>query len=121
MFTIIQTKTTPYANFKDGYLLISGKSVPFEHPDCYDTIQDRLLVYMQKPQKEMKIDFNFSAINAVSKRSITRIFCLLEEIRKEGVNMIVNWYYQPDDEDVLELGEFFKTAFKIPLELRKYS
>jgi len=116
-FTIFQTRTTPFADFSNGYLQIRGKSVPFDHPEIYDTIRDRLLVYMQKPEKEMKIDFNLSAINAVSKRSLIYTFQLLENIKKQGVNIKINWYYQPDDDDVLEMGEICKSIFDIPIEI----
>jgi hypothetical protein len=116
-FTILQTKTTPYADFRDGYLVIKGKSVPFDHPDIYDTILDRLSVYMQKPEKETKIDFNLSAINAASKRSIIQTYRLLEEMKKQGANIKVNWYYQPDDDDVYELGEICKSTFNITVDI----
>jgi hypothetical protein len=117
-FTIFQTKTTPYADFRNGHLLIKGKSVPFDYPKIYDTIRDRLKVYMQKPEKEMKIDFNFSAINAVSKRSIIHTFRLLEEMNSLGANIQVNWYYHPDDDNVYELGEICKSTFKIAIFIR---
>ena len=117
-FTILQTKTTPYAEFNDGYLLIRGKSVPFDHPEIYDIIRDRLIVYMQNPAKEMKIDFSLSAINAVSKRSIMLTFRLFEEMNREGANIRVNWYYHPDDDDVYELGEICKATFNILMDVR---
>jgi hypothetical protein len=117
-FTILQTKTTPYADFRNGYLVIKGKSVPFNHPEIYDTIRDRLEVYMQKPEKEMKIDFNLSAINAVSKRSIISTFRLLEKMNREGANIQINWYYHPDDDDVYELGEICKSTFNILMDVR---
>ncbi len=116
-FTIIQTKTTPLADFKDGYLLIKGKSVPFEYPEIFDTIHDRLRVYMRKPEKRMLIDIDLSAINAASKRSIMQTFQLFEEMNKEGANVRVNWFYQPDDEDVYELGEICKSSFNINIDL----
>jgi hypothetical protein len=112
-FTIAQTKTTPFADFRNGYLVVRGKSVPFNHPDVYDTIHDRLRIYMQKPEKEMTIDFILSAINAVSKRAIINTFRLLEEMNREGANIQVNWFYQPDDDDVCELGEICKTTFNV--------
>jgi hypothetical protein len=118
-FTIIQTKTTPFADFNNGYLVVSGKSVPFNHPVFFDTIRDRLKIYMQKPAKDMKIDFNLSAINAVSKRAIMQTFRLLEEMNYDGVNVRVRWYYQHDDDDVQEFGEICQSTFKVPTEIRK--
>ncbi len=118
-FTIIQTKTTPLVDFRNGYLLIRGKSVPFEYPAIYDIINDRLRIYMKKPKKKTFIDFDLSAINAISKRTIMNTFQLFEEMNNKGTNIQVNWYYQPDDEDVYELGEICKSNFNLTIDLRE--
>ena len=112
-FTIHQTQTTPFAEFKDGYLIIRGKSVPFNYPEIYDTIQDRMNVYMKKPEEKTRIDICLSPINAVSKRSIMNTFRTFEEMNKLGMNISINWYYEPDDEDVFELGEICKSNFNL--------
>lgn len=116
-FTVAQTKTTPLADFKNGWLIIKGKSVPFDHPDIYDVIIDRLTVYSENPEKHTKIDFNLTAINAVSKRSIIDTFRLLEYVGSKGTDIKVNWYYQQNDEDVKELGEICQSIFKINIQL----
>jgi hypothetical protein len=118
-FTIFQTRTTPFAELRNGYLQIRGKSVPFNYPEIYDTIRDRLNVYMEKPEKSTTVDFNLSAINAVSKRSIMNTFEVFEVMSKKGCNLQVNWYYHPDDEDVYELGEIFKSRFDVNMQIRE--
>jgi hypothetical protein len=117
-FTVAQTKTTPLAEFKNGYLAIKGKSVPFDHPEIYDVIIDRLMIYSKNPEKHTQIDFNLSAINAVSKRYIIDTFRMLEYIGSKGTEISVNWYYQPIDEDVLELGEICKSIFNINIRIK---
>lgn len=116
-FTIVQTRTTPHAEFKDGCLSIKGKSVPFDHPDCYDTIKDRLVIYAENPMNETQIDFDLSAVNAVSKRSIIDTFRLLEKINGGKTNVKVNWFYQMDDEDVMEFGEICQSNFNVTFNL----
>ena len=116
-FTIHQTQTTPFAEFKDGYLIIRGKSVPFNYPEIYDTIQDRMNVYMKKPEEKTRIDICLSPINAVSKRSIMNTFRTFEEMNKLGMNISINWYYEPDDEDVFELGEICKSNFNLNIRM----
>ena len=118
-FTIAPTRTTPLAEFKDGYLVIKGKSVPFDHPEMYDIIRERLLTYSQKPEKNTRVDFYLSAVNAVSKRSIIHIFRILENIVERGTEVQVNWHYESDDEDLLELGEICKGYFRINIQLKE--
>ena len=116
-FTVVQTKTTPLADFKNGCLIIKGKSVPFDHPDIYDVIIDRLMVYSENPEKHTQIDFNLSAINAVSKRSIIHTFRILEYVGSKGTEIQINWYYQTNDDDVKELGEICKSIFNMDIRL----
>jgi hypothetical protein len=120
-FTIVQTRTTPHAEFRDGHLSIKGKSVPFDHPDCYDTIRDLLLVYAKNPMSQTQIDFDLSAMNAVSKRSIVDTFRLLEEIDGINTKVLVNWFYRTDDEDIQEFGEICQSNFSIAVNLLEAS
>jgi hypothetical protein len=110
-FTIIQTRTTPFAEFRDGYLIIRGKSVPFDHPEIYDIIMDRLKLFAQTPDEEIQIDIKLTAVNAVSKRSIANTFICLENLEKKGTRVKINWFYPPDNEDIFELGEIFQSRF----------
>lgn len=116
-FTIVKTRTTPHAEFRDGHLSIKGKSVPFDHPDCYDTIQDLLMDYSKNPQSTTQIDFDLSAVNAASKRSIVDTFRLLEKMNGANTKVEVNWFYQTDDEDVLEFGEICRSNFNLAVNL----
>ncbi len=118
-FTIHQTQTTPFAEFKNGNLVIRGKSVPFNYPEIYDTIQDRMLVYMQKPEEKTRIDICLSAINAISKRMIYNTFRQFEEMKKQGMDIQIKWYYQPDDDDVYEMGELCKANFDLDIRMLK--
>lgn len=117
-FTIVQTQTTPSAEFRDGYLLIKGKSVPFDHPEIYDVIRDRLIVYGQNPEENTMIDIRLTAINGVSKRSMIDTFKFLENADNKGTHFKINWFYQPEDEDILELGEIFQTSFNLDIDLK---
>jgi hypothetical protein len=74
---------------------------------------------MEHPEKSTTIDFNLSAINAASKRSIINTFKVFEEMARKGCDLTVNWYYQSDDEDIFELGEICKSSFEINMEIKE--
>jgi hypothetical protein len=116
-FTIVQTRTTPQAEFRDGHLSIKGKSVPFDYPDCYDTIKDLLMIYAKNPMSKTQIDFDLSAVNAVSKRSLVNTFRLLEEIDGSKTKVKVNWFYNSDNEDIMEFGEICQSNFNVAFNL----
>jgi len=118
-FTIAQTKTTPFAEFSEGNMVIKGKSVPFERPVIYNIINKQLMDYTKNPKNKTQIDFTLSAVNAISKRYIINILKLIEKLDNNGVNVIVNWYYHPDDEDIIEFGEICKSICNINFQLKE--
>jgi hypothetical protein len=117
-FTIAQTKTTPFADFRDGYLIIKGKSFTLDSPEIFETILTRLIIYFQNPEKHTCIDFNLSVLNGVSKRYIVNTFRTLEQFVENGSDVEINWLYQPDNEDIKEFGEICKANFKINIQLK---
>jgi hypothetical protein len=117
-FIIPQTKTTPYAEFKEGNLIIKGKSVPYEQPSLYNIINERLVTYSKNPKNSTQINFFLSEVNAVSKRQIFGILKLLEELNQSGVSIKVNWHCNPENEDIQDFGEICKTICDINFELK---
>jgi hypothetical protein len=118
-FKIAQTKTTPFAEFRKGYILLKGKSVPLDRPEIFDTFSDRLEIYFQTPKKHTCIDFNFTFLNATSKRYMIHTFNHLEKIIEKGSELEINWYYLNDNEDIKEFGEICKSLFKMNIQLMK--
>jgi hypothetical protein len=117
-FIIPQTKTTPFAEFKAGNLIIKGKSVPLEQPAVYNIINKKLTNYAKNPENSTQIDFYLSEVNAVSKKQIVNILKLLEKLKKNGVNVNVNWHCHPDNEDIQDFGEICQTMCNLNFQLK---
>jgi len=117
-YKIAQTKTTPYAEFNSGCLVIRGKSFPLDRPEVFDTIQDRLLIYFQNPEKHFCIDFYLSVLNGISKRFIINTFKLLEQLIEKDSDLEINWFYQFDNTDIKEFGEICKSFFKLNIVVK---
>jgi hypothetical protein len=115
--TIEGTKTTPYVQLTDGHIEIRGRSVPFAEVNFYNQLFRNLKRYSINPSNETKIDIHLSAANAYSKRSIFRVLRLLEELSIGGKKIIINWYYDREDEDMRDLGKLFRSMVKLDLRL----
>ena len=42
---------------------------------------------------------------------------IIERIHKAGNNVVINWYYEEDDEDMLEAGEDYEDIIKLPFNM----
>ena len=55
--------------------------------------------------------------NTSSSKCILDVFKKLEAIYKSGNEVLINWFYEEDDEDMLEAGEDYQSIIKIPFKM----
>ena len=63
-----------------------------------------------KVVKELIIDFNFDYFNTATAKIIYELLAKFKKIKEQGVDIIINWYYHPDDDDLLEEGQIMSEA-----------
>lgn len=115
MYFFIQgTKTTPSAIIDNGYMKITGKSTPLEeNSEFFGQMSKQVDLYSQKPANKTHLDIALTHVNAASKRNIVELLKTLEKLNQQGFQVVVNWHFSKDDEDVRELGEIFDAMFDI--------
>lgn len=95
-------------NFSDNKFAIRGESYPEDVPSFFGPPISAL----ERHLKEMSggsVEFNFELIyfNSTSAKVVMRLFDLLEATAKQGVEVVVNWHFLTDDDNMQELGEEF--------------
>ena len=116
---IEKTVKTPYINFdhKSGILKITGRSIPENPEEFYNVLFEWLIEYFKKPQNETLINVQLEYINSGSSKFILELFQLIQDFKSKGFNCKINWYYEEDDEAVLELGKHYQSIIDIPFKL----
>lgn len=120
-FLLKPTSKTPSINFdkEKGVFEISGRSIPENSIDFYKPALDWLDQYISNPQPETVLDIKLEYFNTSSSKCLVDIFRRFETLHKNGSKASIRWYYEEEDEDMLESGEDFKGIIKIPLDLVK--
>lgn len=101
------TRVTPLVNFDpdEGLLEIKGRSSPENSILFYQKIIDNLDEYAQSDRSEFQANFSFEYFNTSSSKCLFDLFKRLSRIDESGKDLIINWYYEEDDEDMMEAGE----------------
>lgn len=101
------TRVTPLVNFdpEEGFLEIKGRSSPENSILFYQKILDNLDEYAKSGKSEFTANFSFEYFNTSSSKCLFDLFKKISQIRDKGINLIINWYYEEDDEDMMEAGE----------------
>lgn len=116
---IEKTVKTPYIDFdaQSGILKIIGRSIPENPEDFYSKLFDWVKEYFKSPQEETLINVQLEYINSGSSKFILDLFHLFQEYKTKGHHCKINWYYEEDDEAVLELGKHYQTIIDVPFKL----
>jgi len=119
---IEKTPNTPYVDFDPthGMFKIEGRSIPENPNEFYEKILDWIDDYYLDPQKKSRFDINLEYINSGSSKFILSLFRKLKEYYDRGNDLVVNWYYEEDDEAVLGLGEHYQSTINMPINLVEY-
>ena len=115
---IEKTQKAPLFVLRDGYIRLSGRSIPQNAGQLYKICIDWVEQYVQTPAPDTKVDLYFEYIDTSSIRCVVDILSKLSQIPESGNNRVeINWYYERDDEDSLDLGAYIQAHLKTPFNI----
>jgi len=113
---IAGSSKTPEITFdaSNGTLTIAGRSIPENSIEFYKP----LLLWMENfgktnPEQTL-LQVKLEYFNTSSSKCLLDIFKKLETI---GGKTQVEWYYEQDDEDMLEAGEDYEAIVHVPFKM----
>ena len=115
---IEKTQKAPLFILRDGYIRLSGRSIPQNARQLYKICFDWVDQYIQSPAHHTKIDLYFEYIDTSSIRCVVDILTKLSRIPENSHKQIeINWYYEKDDEDSFDLGAYIQAHLKVPFNI----
>lgn len=105
---------------ESGVLKIEGRSIPENPGEFYDELINWIKDYFKTPKVKTTINLNLEYVNSGSSKYLLGLFRVVKEETSKGKNVVINWYYEEDDEAIMSLGEHYKTSLKIPFNLIEY-
>ncbi len=99
------TKVTPLINFDpdEGLMELKGRSSPENAVQFYSKLLDNLDKYDSKDS--LVANFVFEYFNTSSSKCLFDVFKRLSKLSDEGKDIVINWYYEEGDDDMMEAGE----------------
>ena len=112
-YFIRASKVTPsiYFNPKKGLMDMRGKSSPENPLMFYNYLLKILDDYSKSEFGSFTANLAFEYFNTSSSKCLFLFLKKLSTIQQLGKKVIVNWYYEIDDEDMKEAGEDFGEFF----------
>lgn len=102
------TKATPDINFGvDGKWTLQGKCCPENPISFFEPIFEWISQYKTEKNPHIELDMILTYFNTSSSKVFLDFFDLMVEVKESGKEVTVNWFYEQEDEDMMESGEEF--------------
>lgn len=107
---------TPSIHFdvEKGTLEIKGRSIPENALEFYRPLIEWVEKYSVQSKPETTVHIQLEYFNTSSSKCLLDLFKKLESI---GNKVVIHWYYEQDDEDMLEAGEDYEAIINIPFKM----
>ena len=97
---------------------MSGRSIPQNAVQLYKICYEWIEQYLQDPAEKTVIDIFFEYIDTSSIRCVLDILSSISKMYHEtGKQVEINWHYEEDDDDSLDLGEYINANLKVPFNI----
>jgi hypothetical protein len=105
-----------------GVIKLIGRSIPENSIEFYTPVFSWIDDYALNPKPETVLHIQLEYFNTSSSKCVLDILKKLQSIHQSGQSKAkVLWYYEEDDEDMLEAGEDYQAIIKVPFEMIKIS
>lgn len=111
---------TPQVSFdlENNLFEINGESFSEYAMEFYEPVLQWLEEFTQSQHANIVFNFRVSYFNTSSSRRFYEMFKILNDYHKTAKGYVmVNWYCQLDDMDMIEAGEDFQEDFELPFEI----
>ncbi|MBN2215376.1 MAG: DUF1987 domain-containing protein [Bacteroidales bacterium] len=114
------TEFTPKIYFDPDNLpfIIAGVSRPENANEFYEPVIDWLRLYKENPLIETDIDFQFDYFNTSSLKYFLIILSQFKEIVDSGKKVRISWYYDEEDDSMLEAGRNLEELSELNFKFR---
>ncbi len=113
------TKQTPEIDFdaNTGILKLSGRSIPENTFEFFNPVLNWLDEFSAQAPDKVIAKINLEYFNTSSSKYILEILKRLKTVLKDDKDVLVEWYYEEDDEEMMETGEDYEDVSGLPFEI----
>jgi hypothetical protein len=97
-----------------GSIKIKGRSIHENIIDFFNPVIRWVEEYVEEPADFTSVDISLEYVNSASAKMIINFLQKISYIQFKHKKLVINWYYEEGDEDILERGEYFSTVVRIP-------
>ena len=116
---IQSTSLTPGIKFDAvlGQFELKGRSIPENSLEFYQPVYEWLDAYLESPKEKTVVNVQFDYFNTSSSKCILDILKRIDKLDDMGKDVLIKWFYDENDEDMMEAGEDYSDLLESPFEI----
>lgn len=109
---------TPYVHFdgESGRMVFRGMSCAENSPEFYRSILTWVENYALRPNPNTILEMQFKYFNTSSAKCLLDVLNRFIRVQQNGGSLTVHWFYEDDDEQMLEAGEHLSEIIGYPFQ-----
>lgn len=100
-----------------GLIRIAGKAIAHDPGTVYKKLDKEVSEYCLDPHRFSTVNIKLINLSSGASKWLFHLLKELEKINSKETRVIVNWFYEYDNELMLEVGEDFQQIIDLPFNL----
>jgi hypothetical protein len=114
---ILPTKKTPEVILNpEGFIKIKGRAIDESRAGVPEQIVKWIDAYLLEPAESTEVIIALEFLNSFNTIILTANLKKISLVIQQGKKLVVRWYYDEDDLDLFERGEYIAATLNIPIE-----
>jgi hypothetical protein len=114
---ILPTDNTPEILLNpEGIIKIKGRALTVNTTEVPKQILNWLDAYLVNPAETTDIIVAFEYLNSFSTTILVSVLTKISQVIQHKNKFVIHWYYEEEDDDILERGEYISETYDIPIE-----
>ncbi len=105
----------------EGFIKIRGRSIHENVNVFFSPVSTWITEYIENPAEVTCVEIKLEYFNSASAKVFIQLLQKLTYVHLKHKKLVLNWYYEEGDDDILERGEYFASILDIPFNFIKFS
>lgn len=117
---ILPTSKTPeYLFDPKGIIRVKGRAIDESRTGIPEQVMSWIDSYLLNPAQSTEIVIAFEFLNSFNTIVLTSILKKISQLIQQRKKLHIKWYYEEDDVDILDRGEYISSIIDVPIEFIK--
>ena len=114
---ILPTNTTPEILLNPkGIIKIKGRAIDESRTKFPEQILNWIDAYLLNPCELTEVTIALEFLNSYNTIILTSTLKKISQVTQYGKRLAIRWYYEEDDVDIFERGEYISSTINVPIE-----